>query len=139
MAPLLRDQRRLIELLATGLTRTEACRRVGMSRGTFYYWLHRSPAFRAAVFEAAERAGPPSGRSGVQLCRSCGQILSAQAAFFRRCGAFQSELYPQPVEDSSAQEEASSAFIFVPEWAGILLLTVSISALLTYLFVLPGA
>jgi len=137
---LLKDQRRVVELLSTGLTRTEACRRAGMSRGTFYYWLHRSPAFRAAVLEAAMRSGPATGRSGAQWCRSCGLVLSAQATFCRRCGAFQNE----PLAHLTTRNESlglpadTPASVVLPEWAAILLLTVSLSALLTFLFVLPG-
>ena len=134
-------EKRLLELLSTGVSRTEACRRSGMSRGSFYYWMQRSPAFRAAVLEARMGSTRAFDRGGVQSCGECGRVLSATALFCVRCGSPQSARARRrdlrPV-GPGVQPAGRVASVTVPEWAGILLIALTLSAFFTFLFLLPG-
>lgn len=45
-------QRRMIEVLLSGLTIADACKTIGIDRKTYYRWLSESPAFREALRQA---------------------------------------------------------------------------------------
>jgi hypothetical protein len=135
-------EKRLLELLSMGMSRSEACRLSGMSRGSFYYWMRRSPAFRASVLEARIGATHTFDHGGVQSCGDCGLVLSATAMFCRRCGSPQ---YVRPRRRRNLRpvgpglRHDRTASVSLPEWAGILILAVVISLFFTFLFLLPGA
>lgn len=97
-AALVIRRRRIVELLANGMKRGDACATAGVARATFQRWLKTDAEFRAAVQAAEERyiASVYGGRlwrdesasSGVESAQAVPEWVAVLVLAFGICVAY---------------------------------------------------